>query len=311
MPDKTHVELPDPPATILASGDSETRRHELESLSAAGRECARSLLGMPNGAGSNHAAQRVGELDGKLKRALAAGIPPAGPVRLTADQRWIYDHLGRVRTALAEVRASKRALDGMAHARRNGGEAAPRIIFLAQDALAALERRFNEAAFSAFVNGFQSVTVLSQRELYGLPAALKLVLLERIAECLSQADKRATEFDSGKDAPGVGASAESCIRSLLAITEVSWRELLEPLTVFERVLREDPAGAYAGMDFDSRAMYRGAVTHMAEHSEHSELEIAEMALALARTAARGSAAESGPPANAFAFAGVQDYQLKA
>ncbi len=104
--------------------------------------------------------------------------PPAGPVRLTADQRWIYDHLGRVRTALAEVRASKRALDGMAHARRTGGEAAPRIIHLAQDALAALaalEGRFSETRFSAYVDGFQSVTALSQRELYGLPAALKLV----------------------------------------------------------------------------------------------------------------------------------------
>ncbi len=60
-----------------------------------------------------------------------------------ADQRWIYDHLGRVRTALAEVRASKRALDGMAHARRTGGEAAPRIIHLAQDARS---RRWRDAS---------------------------------------------------------------------------------------------------------------------------------------------------------------------
>ena len=76
------------------------------------------------------------------------------------------------------------------------------------------------------------------------------------------------------------------IRSLRDIAQAPWRELLEPLIVFDQVLREDPAGAYAHMDFDTREMYRRAVVHLAAHSDCSELEIAQQALALARESQR-------------------------
>ncbi len=53
-----------------------------------------------------------------------------------------------------------------------------------------------------------------------------------------------------------------CIRSLRDIAQAPWRELLEPLIVFDQVLRQDPAGAYARMDVDTREMYRRAVVHL-------------------------------------------------
>ena len=42
---------------------------------------------------------------------------------------------------------------------------------------------------------------------------------------------------------------------------------IEPLIVFDRVLCQDPAGAYAQMDFDSRKVYRDAVEEIAVRSE--------------------------------------------
>ena len=42
------------------------------------------------------------------------------------------------------------------------------------------------------------------------------------------------------------------------------------------------AEAYAHMDQESREMYRSVVVNLAKHSDFSELEIAELALSLAR-----------------------------
>jgi cyclic beta-1,2-glucan glucanotransferase len=86
--------------------------------------------------------------------------------------------------------------------------------------------------------------------------------------------------------PGIAADRlaviETCIWSLREIDQVSWQELLEPLILFDAVLRNDPAGAYARMDRESQEMYRAAVVKLAHRSGRSELEIAELALALAR-----------------------------
>ncbi len=59
---------------------------------------------------------------------------------------------------------------------------------------------------------------------------------------------------------------------------------MEPLVVFDAVLREDPAGAYAQMDFDSREVYRKQVSRIARYSECTETEVARHAIKLATAA---------------------------
>ena len=56
------------------------------------------------------------------------------------------------------------------------------------------------------------------------------------------------------------------------------------MVLFDRVLRQDPAGAYARMDFESRDLYRTEIANFAEHSDLTEAEVAAAALALARSA---------------------------
>ena len=45
--------------------------------------------------------------------------------------------------------------------------------------------------------------------------------------------------------------------------------MMEPLIVFESILRKDPAGAYPKMDFESREDYRERIAEIARHSECS------------------------------------------
>ena len=79
---------------------------------------------------------------------------------------------------------------------------------------------------------------------------------------------------------GVGV----CVRSLREISQTGWKDVLEPLILFDRVLREDPAGAYPRMDFESRDLYRTELAKIAMHSDLSEIEVATTAIELARAA---------------------------
>ena len=60
--------------------------------------------------------------------------------------------------------------------------------------------------------------------------------------------------------------------------QTGWKDVLEPLILFDRVLREDPAGAYPRMDFESRDLYRTELAKIAEHSDLTEMEVAATAI---------------------------------
>src|SRR5215469_13156192 len=100
-----------------------------------------------------------------------------------------------------------------------------------------------------------------------------LVLLEQIA---IRARKHLND--------GAPVAVGICVRSLREINHSHWKEVLEAQIAFDRVLRQDPAGAYPRMDFESRNLYREKLVKIAEHSDATEMEVAAQALELARQA---------------------------
>ena len=204
---------------------------------------------------------------------LASGVPP--PV--SEDYRWLSDHVRLFHAELLVLKSS--TLRKLPHVRNLKGEIVPRVVSVAESYLEATAYQFTEQSLAAFVEAIQTEAVLNLRELWALVLALKLVLLEKIA----------------RSAPGLIASpAATCaelgasVRSLSSIGHTSWKNVLEPLILFDRILRLDPAGAYAQMDFDSRELYRTRLAKMAETSEATEMEAARAALALAEQARRRS-----------------------
>ena len=111
------------------------------------------------------------------------------------------------------------------------------------------------------------------RELWAYDAMLRLALLERIC-----------------GNPDREAAVAACIRSLRLLDYVSWRDFVESVCPIEEVLRRDPTGVYAGMDFATREWYRRAVEGLARRAGRTELDVAEQAVACAREAL----APSGP-----------------
>ena len=62
-------------------------------------------------------------------------------------------------------------------------------------------------------------------------------------------------------------------QALHAIQEMDWEDVFEQNSMTERVLRQDPSGAYPNMDDESRQMYRKVVQELARRSFFSEEEV--------------------------------------
>jgi len=79
-------------------------------------------------------------------------------------------------------------------------------------------------------------------------------------------------------------SISNSIGSLRFLGRMDWRAFVETMSIVERTLREDPAGAYGAMDFATRDRYRHAVETIAKANSLTEDEVARSAIELAQRA---------------------------
>lgn len=76
------------------------------------------------------------------------------------------------------------------------------------------------------------------------------------------------------------------ITSMRRASAIDWTLFFERVSVVEQVLRGDPAGAYAEMDFATRDRYRHSIEQLASRARKSEPAVAQRAIELARDAMR-------------------------
>jgi len=163
----------------------------------------------------------------------------------------------------------------------------PRTGAVAAGYLAAGKSIWNADALRIYLTEFQRTEPLLLEELWVLPVMLRLVLLEMILE---QAEGRvnALVLDDGPphvEMPEADADLmKARIQALRDIAYVDWFFVMEPLVVFDAILREDPAGAYPQMDFDSREVYRKQVARIARYCDCTEIDVARNAVQLAQAA---------------------------
>ena len=74
------------------------------------------------------------------------------------------------------------------------------------------------------------------------------------------------------------------ITSMRLLSSIDWAVFFDRVSVVERILENDPAGAYGEMDFATRDRYRHSVEQLSRRSATPELAVAERAIALARHA---------------------------
>ncbi len=113
--------------------------------------------------------------------------------------------------------------------------------------------------------------------------ALPLTWIEqRLAESNQTIDQMVQLGNQQQAADQVSVS--NSINSLRKLGGIDWRDFVETTSLVEQTLREDPDGVYGRMDFASRDRYRHAVERLAKASPMSEVEVARLALRLAREA---------------------------
>lgn len=80
-------------------------------------------------------------------------------------------------------------------------------------------------------------------------------------------------------------SVSNSLSGLRQLSRIDWRDFVENLGVVERILRQDPAGIYPRMDFETRDNYRHRIERLARRARLSEEKTALAALDLARQGA--------------------------
>jgi cyclic beta-1,2-glucan synthetase len=308
MTKNVQVAWSDSPPTYNAALRSLNKEHgvikhgvERPELASSAAKCAQWMALVPNVRASEQFSQRLNLLTGRMRslslaaqRRTATGVPSAGVHSngMHSDEvRWLRENLDYLRSELATLDGSKDAMARTVHVRCPDRGIVPRVLVIAGDLLTALDYRFDEISLNVYLTAFQSTVILRLGEFWNIVPALKLVLLEHIVELalpkLVDAETRANILGTGDSTasdmnPANGTGIKNSVQSLREIQQTPWEELLEPHIIFDRVLRQDPAGAYPRMDRESREMYRNVVAKLSDYSDYSELEIAELALALAR-----------------------------
>ena len=133
------------------------------------------------------------------------------------------------------------------------------------------------------------VTRLLQRSReYGATAAALRRELDAALEARGETIEQVIQSE-GRHQAAEQATMANLIGSLRLISSFDWSEFFESVSLVEQVLRRDPAGVYAGMDFPSRDRYRQAVEELAEPTGEGQLLIALKCVERARQA------DAGPP----------------
>jgi hypothetical protein len=70
----------------------------------------------------------------------------------------------------------------------------------------------------------------------------------------------------------------NCFLGLRLLSATDWKTFFEQISRVEKILFDDPAGIYPGMDFDTRNSYRSVIEELARHSIQSEESIAQTAI---------------------------------
>ncbi|MFV8782639.1 GH36-type glycosyl hydrolase domain-containing protein [Microbulbifer sp. SA54] len=259
------------PSEGPGASDEQKRLGEIGALARRHRHIVTGVHGYPL-----HSRLRVLDRDFQtVYRRLATRVE-AGE-KGSRSEEWLLDNRHVVQEALELVRESlpRNYLRQLPKVAIEGDGTDLRVRSLAALLIADVIQPLDLESVYDLVDHYQQESILTTGELWALPAMLRLSLLESLVHFAEVALEKA---EAGGEGESVGIA--SAIISLRELRTHDWRAFVEAQSRVERILRDDPAGAYAQMDFETRDRYRGIVEQLARGSQVAEHRIAERVLDL-------------------------------
>lgn len=227
------------------------------------------------------ASRKLAQLEAAMSRSKASS-PSHNAMPAEIRTAWLQLQTNRrvLRGALSAVPANSKLIQRLPRAVYASSQDEPHVAALARTYLEATEGVFSPATLRYFVQSLQQHEPLALDELWSLSSFLQFALLESILRDAAALMRSQT----AEHVPDFSARLES----LLEINRTDWTLLIEPLIAFDEWLRQDPAGAFELMDFESRQQYRRKVASISRYSDCDEDEVAQAALDLARRGSDGT-----------------------
>jgi len=171
------------------------------------------------------------------------------------------------------------------------GHVLPRVYIIAHEFFRTRHMQMAAGEVQRFVELIQENTPLSIAELWALPNMFRIAaietLLQALSELIDEEPVRNLDLGIAKQSQQSMHAAERVARSisvLRILSEISWQDLVESVSVVERALASDPAQTYSGMDFETRDSYRNAVEQIADDCQREEHAVAQLVLTLSSDA---------------------------
>lgn len=224
-------------------------------------------------------------------------------VNLTYTSEWVLDNFYIINQTVRQIKEDLTA--GFYHDLPKLDDdqlrGYPRIYTIAKNTLAYQNLLFDSVVFEQIMIGLQKDIPLKMAEIWALPIFLRFSLMEYLAKALFLLIKPQTNpflppssrlmsaiKDPLKDpvnspeGRNISNGVANIILSMRAISELNWNDFFESVSVLEKLLRQDPAGVYADMDFKTRDLYRSELEKFSRNSDYSEIVLANYLLKLAR-----------------------------
>ncbi|MHB1355170.1 MAG: GH36-type glycosyl hydrolase domain-containing protein [Anaerolineae bacterium] len=233
---------------------------------------------------------------------------------LTFTSEWVLDNYYIVRQALKQIKKDlPPGYYGQLPRLTNGPlKGLPRIYAISRSILSYQQFLLNPTDLRAILVQLQDRILLTVGELWALPIFLRFCLIEGLAHTLAtvihlQKPPRLPVYISPSlviadpiedDQPSdtkTNRVVANFFLSLHAVSEQDWGDFFESVSRLERVLRQDPAGIYPLMDFETRDMYRRQIESLSFRTGLEENNLAEMTVELARKRGAPETESTGTP----------------
>ncbi|MEP6894745.1 MAG: glucoamylase family protein, partial [Chloroflexota bacterium] len=208
---------------------------------------------------------------------------PAKDLQVSRAGEWILDNYYIVKKTIVQIDEDLPAnfLSQLPKLTGTPLHGHSRVFALAREWIAYSQSQLDLTQCALFVQAYQEVEPLTIGELWALPIMLRIGVLEQLVYAAAaltglEVSKSIREVPNQfvSQALANDATVANCFLSLRLLAATDWKDIFEQISRVEKILREDPAGVYAGMDFDTRNNYRSVIEELAQRSDFSEEAIA-------------------------------------